>query len=358
MNQFISTSPHQQQVSALLELRGHSQYGFCKLREPLFFEFYENWLKEGLNGEMEYLIRHAPVKKNPDQLLPKAKSAIVIAFKYLPHPKPQSQPSALRIAFYARGEDYHTWIKEKLEAIIKDLRELFPDEVFLAATDSSPVMERDFAHQAGLGWFGKNTCLIDKKNGSHFLLGEILTSVDLFKNDVQKPLPQDHCGTCNRCITACPTQAIIEPRKIDARRCISYLTIESKTVPPRELREAMGDNFFGCDICQNVCPWNEKIHGFKVKDEASVKLKPSLEQSKELENELREILTSSNKQLEKKYQSTPLERAKGFGLKRNALVVAANMGLKELKSEITAYKNDPKLGELAAWALSRLDGLN
>lgn len=299
---------------------------------------------------MEYLARHLPQKENPENFLPQARSAIVVACEYIPHPAPQTPAPLkdLRVAFYARGADYHEWLKAKLDAVIDDLKKLYPDEEFVAATDSSPVLERDLAYRAGLGWVGKNTCLIDQKRGSFFLLGEILTSLEAETAQVLHP---DRCGTCTKCLDACPTQALIEPRKMDARLCISYLTIESKAVPAIELREKMGDNFFGCDICQAVCPWNEKAFGATVRDEQATILKVK----HEAVAELRFILRSSNKALERHFKHSPLARARGFGLKRNALIVAANQGLSELVSDIRPLTTDPRLGELACWALKRLE---
>ncbi|MCB0351761.1 MAG: 4Fe-4S dicluster domain-containing protein, partial [Bdellovibrionales bacterium] len=169
-------------------------------------------------------------------------------------------------------------------------------------------------------------------------------------NIAQKIHP-DRCGTCARCIDACPTNAIVAPRKLDARRCISYLTIESKTVPEESLRPLIGDNFFGCDICQTVCPWNEKIFGEIVKLEQLPKLNKNLT----LTADLRFILSSSNKELERHFKGSPLARARGFGLKRNALIVAANHNLFSLKPEVTKLLTDSRLGELAKWALDSFE---
>lgn len=340
----------QQQVSTLLNGLGFEHFGITPLAPAVSLSFYKSWIDDGYHGEMDYLKRHLPKKENPEGLLPRAKSAIVIGFKYVPHPRPhdEDRTPGLRIAHYARGEDYHLWVKEKLEEVILDLKKIYPREDFLAATDSSPVLERDIAYRGGLGWFGKNTCLIHKSHGSLFLLGEILTTLTL---ELFVPnLHPDHCGTCTRCIDACPTQALIAPRKLDARKCISYLTIESKAIPPIELRGKMGDNFFGCDICQTVCPWNEKVFGAVVKKEQEEKLQVK----NELIEDLRFILRSSNVELERHFAHSPLARARGFGLKRNALVVAANQKLSKLRAEISDLVSDPRLGELAQWALDHL----
>jgi epoxyqueuosine reductase len=314
---------------------------------------YRQWLSEENHGEMEYLKRHLPIKENPELLKAGLKSAFVFAFPYFPHPAPlasvnQEQP--LRIALYAEGADYHHWLQAKLEEIQKDLQLEFPGEIFLSATDSKPVLERDLAHRAGLGWFGKNTCLIDRKHGSLFLIGEILTSLELAK---KIELSQDFCGTCTRCIDVCPTGALEEPRKLNANKCISYLTIESPTNPPENLRAKIGDWFFGCDLCQTVCPWNQKI--FKEKLEVLPTRGLTFQQRQALTTELGQILKLSGKQLLKKYTGSPLSRAGHRGLRRNAMLVIANLKIQGLNSEIEAWKNDENLREIAQWTLASLN---
>jgi epoxyqueuosine reductase len=341
-----------QVVKTLLEKKGLSEFGFADLEKPLSLDIYRDWLKDGLHGEMQYLERHLPDKENPARLLPRALSAIVIAVHYRPqHPDPQALPlRQLRIASYAAGGDYHEWLKKYLNEIIKELHEHFPNDVFLAATDSSPVLERDLAYRAGLGWFGKNTCLIDQQKGSFFLIGEILTSVALTPI---RPLVPDRCGTCSRCIDACPTGAIIAPRKLDAKICISYLTIESKKNPDLSLAEKMGDHFFGCDICQSVCPWNQKALDISPWETESKRILN--EQTRlNLQEDLEYILNTSNKELERTFRYTPLARSRGFGLKRNALLVIGNQQLTSLIPTVKKLILDPRLGELAHWALDRL----
>jgi epoxyqueuosine reductase len=330
---------------------GFSHFGLTPLNKPLSFEFYQEWLNEGLHGEMGYLKDHAPIKEEPQKKWPRAQSALVFAAPYFPHPEPNpSFPlKEARIALYAQGKDYHHWFKESMLKLCHHLQELFPFEEFLPFTDSSPILERDLARRAGLGWAGKNTCLIHPKKGSLFFIGEIYTSLQLATS--REPLP-DFCGTCNRCIEVCPTEALIEPHKMDARKCISYLTIESRQVPPEPLREKMGDWFFGCDLCQTVCPWNQKIFKDKLSIEPLLSLSATSES--QLIEDLRYVLTASGKKIEKDFLGTPLSRAGGFGLKRNALVVAANRGLKELSAEIASLTSHPKLGELAQWALARI----
>jgi epoxyqueuosine reductase len=331
-------------IENLIREAGFEHFGYAPLTRPLTFHVYENWLNEGHHGEMEYLSRHSEMKADPKKLLPQAKSAIVVTHAYKPHPfkKDLGRFKNLKIGSYAEGDDYHFWLKSKLDKICLGLKELFPDEEFRSFTDSGPVLERDLATRAGLGWIGKNTCLIDRKRGSFFLIGEIYTSL-MFHSQMD-PSP-NHCGTCNKCIASCPTGALKSPQVLDARLCISYLTIESKKPAPVELREKMSDWFFGCDICQEVCPWNEKIFSPQVqtsKDHADIT------------EDLKWILTASHNQILKEVNHTPLHRAGALGLKRNALTVAGNLKLKSLSTTIAAYQNHETLGELAQWALKKI----
>lgn len=330
---------------------GFSHFGFTPLSKPLSFDFYKEWLKEGLHGDMKYLEDHAPIKEDPKRKWPRAKSALVFAIPYHPHPeKIKAFPlKQARVSLYAQGMDYHFWFKERMTALCKKLQELFPEEEFLPFTDSSPVLERDLAKRAGLGWVGKNTCLIHPKKGSLFFLGEIYTSLNL-TTDIQ-PLP-DFCGTCTRCLDICPTNALIEPRKMDARKCISYLTIESRQTPPKELRDKIGDWFFGCDLCQTVCPWNQKV--FKGQLSISSNLVLSTQDEDQLIADLRYILTSSGKKISRDFHGTPLARAGSFGLKRNALIVTGNRKLSVLQPEVESLLQHDKLGELASWCLQKI----
>lgn len=338
-------------IDGTLTELGVSHFGITPLNKPLSFEFYKEWLQEGLHGDMTYLAEHAPIKENPQSKWPRAQSALVFAMSYFPHPQKKSEfpLKQARVSLYAQGMDYHFWFKDRMKELCTQLQNQFPEEEFLAFTDSSPVLERDLAKRAGLGWVGKNTCLIHPKKGSLFFIGEIYTSLKL--ETEMAPLP-DFCGTCTRCLDICPTGALIDPRKMDARKCISYLTIESRQVPPENLREAIGDWFFGCDLCQTVCPWNQKVFKGQLSVEKSLSL--SSDEEHLLLEDLRYILSASGKKISKDFLGTPLARAGSFGLKRNALLVCANRGLKELRPEVEALLEHEKLGELAQWTLSRI----
>jgi epoxyqueuosine reductase len=278
-----------------------------------------------------------------------ARSALVVVQNYLPHPQPLGTFPFVnpRTARYARGGDYHSWFKSKLSDIARELQDNFPHETFLALTDSAPVLERDLAARAGLGWVGKNGCVLHPKRGSFFFIGEIYTT--MAQDGAHPPLIPDFCGKCTRCIDACPTQALVAPRVLDARKCISYWTIEAKSSAPPGLREKFGDLFFGCDICQEVCPWNGKIWGDRGRTEPANSRVGLIE-------DLRLILESSNKNLERQTRGTALQRAGGKGLKRNALVVIGNLILEELRPTVEKISLEETYAELAGWCLNKLNG--
>ena len=261
------------------------------------------------------------------------------------------------MAVYAQNKDYHFWLKDKLLKIILELKSHFPNEEFLPFVDSGPVLERNWAFENGMGWFGKNTCLIHPQHGSLFFIAEIFTTLPVSQKALA-PIP-DFCGKCRKCIEICPTGALIEPQVLKADLCISYLTIEAKTTPTLELRTKIGDWFFGCDLCQMTCPWNEKVFrtlNLPVTD--SISTDPLLlldtDKRQELIYFFKQILTSSNKKIAKQFADSPLSRAGGNGLKRNALVVIGNKKLVELKDEVQLLTTHPKLAELADWCLACL----
>lgn len=328
-------------VKHILQQHSIAHYGFAPLTRPLSMDIYKSWLEEGLNADMDYLSKHFEKKETPQLLAPRGKSAIVFTTAY-PNRSDDFPLQHLKIAKYAQGQDYHYWLKQKVEAVCKDLKTLFPQEEFLGFTDSSPVLERDLAFQAGLGWFGKNSCILSRSEGSYFLIAEIYSSLSLTS---ELPLSPDHCGTCNRCVEACPTNALLDNRTLDAGKCISYWSIEAKSTPPPELAKNFSSWFFGCDICQDVCPWNNKVYG-KPQE-------PEFDRSAVI-NELRWVLTSSNKELERAFKETPLLRARGRGLKRNALLVIANEQLYELKSAVESFLPHKELGPLAQWVMTAL----
>ena len=250
---------------------------------------------------------------------------------------------------YAAGQDYHHWMKDQMSEVVCDLQLHFPEGHFSIHTDSSPILERDLAQRAGLGWFGKNTCLIHPKKGSLFLIGEILTSLDC---TLQTQPVHDFCGTCTKCLDVCPTKALVSPQILKPELCISYWTIESRKIPPVELRSSMGDWLFGCDLCQTVCPWNQKAFQKTLKFDLHLQL--SVEENQKQIEELRWLLRASHREILRKVQGTPLSRAGGKGLKRNALLVIANRKIQELKPDVETLLGDSYLAELAKWTAEQL----
>jgi len=215
----------------------------------------ESWLEEGMNGTMAYMARNVEMRLDPSKMVEGAKSIISVLINYCPAQR-QKDPKAPIISKYAYSKDYHFIVKEKLNQLLEYIRtEIVPcnGRPFV---DSAPVLERAWAKQSGLGWIGKHSLLISKEYGSFVFLGELIIDLEL---EYDKEIVPDHCGSCTRCLDICPTKAIIAPHKIDARRCISYLTIESRDEISDEFRDKMGNQIFGCDICQDVCPWNKKI---------------------------------------------------------------------------------------------------
>lgn len=328
---------------------GFSGIGYNPSTRPLSFQKYFEWIEKDQMGEMVYLKNHMPVKEDLKKINPQINSIFSLTHPYrlLTHEN-QTPFQYLKIAMYAQDQDYHDWLKEKLQLVIQDLQRVYPHEFFLGVTDIYPVLERDFAYQSEQGWIGKNSCLIHPQKGSLFLIGNILSSLNI-------PNPQlknihDFCGKCTSCIEACPTQAIESDKTLNSELCISYWTIESKKIAPESIRTKIGDHFFGCDICQTVCPWNQKI----LKSLALETSDPSPPISEGLLQELKFILEASSEELNKKTKGTALYRSKSFGLKRNALFIIANLKLKDFIPVIEKLQDQEKLKELCRWTLAEL----
>lgn len=234
-----------------LEL-GFLDVGFAKVRRlDEYEESYKNWIERKFQGEMNYMERHIEERLNPSILLPNAKTIIVLIHNYYPQEEiPQNQ----RIAKYAWGEDYHRVIKRKLQKILSFIQESRPEVIGRCFVDSAPIMERQWAQIAGMGWIGKNSLLLRKKEGSFFFISEILLDLELTPN---QNIASSHCGSCTACIDACPTNAIIQDGVIDSNKCISHNTIESKKAFDETEKHSSKGWVFGCDICQDVCPWNK-----------------------------------------------------------------------------------------------------
>jgi epoxyqueuosine reductase len=272
----------------------------------------DSWLANGFHGEMAYLARQAHVRRDPSRAWKEARSIVVVLHNYYSRPSP-SMPE-YRVAKYAQAEDYHKLTKDKLGQL-GNMIVAGSSGSWRSYVDAGPMPERDLALRAGLGWIGKNTMLIRPGLGSFTFIGCLLTDLVLARDE---PFEADRCGTCTRCLEACPTAAFVAPRVMDARRCISYLTIESRSDIPEALRVGVGDNLFGCDICQDVCPWNERFapetaeSGFRPD---ALAYWPSTD----------EILAMDEETFEARFGRTAMERAGVRGLQRNARVVRENL---------------------------------
>lgn len=333
---------------------GFSHLGISALDPTPHASSYLGWLELGWHASMAYLSAPRAVEHrlNPQQVFPPARSLIVITAAYPPPSTPnqaESQPGYGLVAAYARGVDYHTLLPPQLRRLVQWIQnEIDPRAQAAVYTDTGPILERDYASRAGLGWIGKNTCLINPQAGSYLFLAEIFLSTPLEPDD---PFDQDLCGTCRRCIEACPTGCISEARLLDARRCISYLTIENKGEIPIELRPLIGSHVFGCDICQQVCPWNQKI-----KTAPKTPLFQSDPALSELE--LAATLRLSPQEFNRRYRHTPLQRAKRRGLLRNAAVVAGNQRAEAalpVLINLLEEEFEPLVRAHAAWVLGQFN---
>ena len=265
----------------------------------------EQWLNKGYQGGMAYMERHFDLRIDPRKLVPGAKSVITLLLNYFP--SEQQQADAPKIAKYAYGTDYHFVIKDKLNELLAFITEKIGAVMGRGFVDSAPVLERSWAVRSGLGWVGKNGNVLTRQSGSFFFIATLITDLDLIAD---APFATDHCGTCTRCIDACPTQAIVSPTEIDAGKCISYLTIELKdALIPGEFHNKMEGWMFGCDICQDVCPWNRFS---KPNTEPQFTPIPEI-----LDLTLREWEDMTEATFNKIFKNSPLKRSKWKGIQRN-----------------------------------------
>jgi epoxyqueuosine reductase len=323
---------------------GFDLVGITKLGPVETAGQFEEWLSQGYSGDMTYLPRGA--EKRRDSRLPftGATSAIVVGLNY-----GGTQPPG-PIARYARGDDYHEIMWRKLDSLHEWIDSQLESPVAgKSYVDTGPILERDLARRAGLGWQAKNTNLINPQLGSFFFIGALLIDLDL---EPDAPFESDRCGTCTRCIEACPTSAILEPRVLDATRCISYLTIEAKGEIPLEFREAIGDLVYGCDICQDVCPWNISF----ARDLSVEALAPRASLDGDARSIALKILAMNDEAFRATFKGSAMKRAKLRGLKRNAAVVLGNVGRPEDLPALDAAveSSEPMVAEHIEWARQRI----
>jgi epoxyqueuosine reductase len=328
---------------------GFDLAGIARLGPVETASAFDEWIARGYAGDMHYLPRWAEKRRDTRLPFPGTASAIVVAMNY------GGTSPAGPVARYARGDDYHDVMLEKLGALQEWLAtELGRPVHGKAYVDTGPLLERDLARRAGLGWFGKNTNLINPEIGSFFFLGALLVELELEPDD---PFQADRCGTCTRCLEACPTQAFAAPRVLDATRCISYLTIELKGEIPEALREPMGGLLYGCDICQDVCPWNVSFAQELREQALAPRAALSAPDARPL---AREVLSMDDDTFRVAFKGSPMKRTKRRGLARNAAVVLGNVGDARDVPALTAALDDPEplVGQHAAWALSRIADRN
>lgn len=344
-----------EQIKQWARETGFALAGIAAAEPTLESLFYPQWIDRGYHGKMRYLEgRRGEMRRDPRSLLPSARSVISVGQIYnSPHRYSTAFESETHgwISRYAWGEDYHDTLKIKLEALVSKISTAVEDADFKICVDTSPLLERAYAHRAGLGWIGKNTCLIHEQIGSWVFLGEILTSLELAPDS---PAPF-RCGSCTRCIDACPTDAFVEMKDadgpshaLDSTRCISYQTIELRGEIPEADRESVGKHLFGCDICQDVCPWNRSERAALTDDPV---FQPS-----QAEPDLDELASLTEQQFNERFGNSPIVRSRYRGFLRNVAVVMGNSGNKHFAptlERLTAWP-DEVVRSHAAWALLRL----
>ncbi len=325
-----------QRLEASAKALGFDVFGVAPVEVDVRADYFKKWIADGMHGDMAWLARNPDRRTDARKVLPEARSLVVVGLNYYqPHP-----PAGYRIAKYALGADYHDVILARLQELCAVMKELGGEQK--PYVDTGPVLEKPVAAAAGLGWQGKSTILIHRGAGTWLFLGVVLTTLELEASDKKEP---DRCGSCTRCIDACPTSAIIAPYKMDARKCLAYLTIEHKGAIPVEYREALGDRVFGCDDCLDVCPWNKWAVATR---EAHFTPRPH--------PPLRETLAWTDEQFLTHFKGTPVERLGLARWRRNALTVLGNVGTKAdlPAAEAQLASADPMVAEHAAWAVDRL----
>ena len=324
------------------ERQGFTRFGIAAAETPPRFAVFERWLDRGKHAGMRWLEETRDVRRRPDSLLPGCRSVVCLA---APHrAEPWIAPDGTRLARYASGDDYHGTLRKRALAVAERARErLGGAGSWRVCVDSTPLAERSFAAAAGLGWIGKNGCLIDARQGSWLLLAEILTDLDL---PADAPAAE-RCGSCVRCLDACPTAAFEAPGVLDASRCIAYWTIEHRGPLPEEWKARIGDHVFGCDVCQEVCPWNAPA---AARDFAPPRREPAPAPGRE------QILAMGKGEWRRRFGATALNRAGRRGLQRNAAASAGAMGDASCRETLrrAAGVAEPGLADAARWALERL----
>ncbi len=341
-------------LTASLKHRAHELgfvlAGVTLAAEPGRLAHFHRWLAAGFAGQMHYLEQRREAYRHPHSVLEGCRTILMLALPYTTEHSSAADetplPGRAKVARYARGSrDYHDVIHERLQALQSWLLERCPAGHVRGVVDTAPLLEREFAEAAGLGWVGKNTLLLNRRWGSYFFLAALLTDLELTVDAADR---HSYCGTCTACLQACPTQAFPQPFVLDATRCISYLTIEHRQAIETDLAERLQDWAFGCDICQEVCPWNRKA---EVGDEADFEPRGDLETL-----DLLATLELDEDGFRSRFRRTPLWRAKRRGILRNAILLAGNQRLQTADPPLRGLLRDPEplVRSAAAWALAKI----
>ena len=341
--------PLHEMKSRMTDLAGRLGFADCRIAKiggpAAHAGEFQQWVSEGSHGDMAWMARNVERRSDPREVLAGVKSVVVVALNYFQGGDEPHFPAARgRIARYAWGEDYHDLMNEKLRAMVDVMTEWGGTQKLYV--DTGPVLERDWASAAGLGWNGKSTVQIHRELGAWFFLGEILTTLEMEPDTGSK----DHCGSCTRCMVACPTAAIDRARHVDARRCLSYLTIEHKGPIPEEFRRALGDRIYGCDECLDVCPWNRFA---QISREAAFVAKPFVHGWA-----LRDFLSLTDESFLALFKGSPIKRIKRPAFLRNVCVALGNVGgLEDLPAlNLAATDSHPLIAEHALWAIAEVQG--
>jgi len=336
------------EIKSIANGLGFSQVGITDTNLYNHEQYLNRWLENNYHGEMNYMKKHGVKRSRPEELIEGTKTVISVSMDYLHEDYKGTEliknKDMAFISGYALGRDYHKVMKKKLQKLVDLIKSRIPayGRVFV---DSGPVLEKALAEKSGLGWIGKNTLLLNKERGSFFFLGEIYTNLSLPLDEIDE---KDHCGSCKACIDVCPTKAIVGPKQLDARKCISYLTIEYKGSIDKELRPLMGNRIFGCDDCQLVCPWNKFA---KFTEEEDFKPRHNLNNSS-----LSKLFKWTKEDYQKKTRGSPIRRAGYESWSRNIAIALGNADTnKEVFESLMSRKNDPSaiVREHVKWALDQ-----
>ncbi len=337
-----------QSIKSIAGQEGFDWCGISPAIAPPGLEHFQQWLEAGYHGQMEYLETRRDACAHPRHVMDGAESVVMLALGYdISNPQPASAGHG-RVARYAWGSrDYHDVIHDRLKRLRNRVEQLHPDLSARGVVDTAPLLEREFAVLAGLGWQGKNTLVLNRSLGSWFFLAALLVNLPL---EYDQRRETDHCGTCRACLDSCPTDAFVQPRVLDATKCISYLTIELRGPIPLDLRESMGSWVFGCDVCQDVCPWNRRVPPTGVREfRAEAELNPL---------ELRKLFEMDDEQFRARFRRTPLWRSRRRGLLRNAAIVLGNQrdpaAIAALRRGL--HDAEPLVRGASAWALGQIGG--